>query len=299
MISQDNPAILHLVKNPQPAGPPGAAAYQRECAVCHGPDRGGTQNGPSLLDVPGRLDPATVRGTIVNGKGRMPAFAHITDVEMETLVTYIVAPPGAAFAGRGRGGPGRTFPPGPVVGSGGAQVRAVPAGGRGRAGGPRPYPEGVEQTPQYVINAYGTIGLMMKPPFTKLSRYDLNTGTIKWQVGLGDDARLAAHGITGTGVTQMRSSLIVTSAGLVFAPGGDSKLRAYDTDTGKLLWTSPALGGTIRGGHSMYQVGGRQYVLVAVSGDTPPAGQWPKQEGVTPPTGLIAFALPEGRVGSA
>ena len=293
VISQDNPAILHLVKNPQPAGPPGAAAYQRECAVCHGPDRGGTQNGPSLLDVPGRLDPATVRGTIVNGKGRMPAFAHITDVEMETLVTYIVAPPGAAFAGRGRGGPSRTFPPGPVVGSGGAQARAVPAGGRGRAGGPRPYPEGVEQTPQYVINAYGTIGLMMKPPFTKLSRYDLNTGTIKWQVGLGDDARLAAHGITGTGVTQMRSSLIVTSAGLVFAPGGDSKLRAYDTDTGKLLWTSPALAGTIRGGHSMYQVGGRQYVLVAVSGDTPPAGQWPKQEGVTPPSGFIAFALPQ------
>ena len=174
-------------------------------------------------------------------------------------------------------------------------MRPVPAGGRGRAGGPRPYPEGVEQTPQYVINAYGTIGIMMKPPFTKLSRYDLNTGTIKWQVGLGDDARLAAHGITGTGVTQMRSSLIVTSAGLIFAPGGDSKLRAYDSDSGKLLWTSPALGGTIRGGHSMYQIDGRQYVLVAVSGDTPPAGQWPKPEGVTPPTGYIAFALPDSK----
>ena len=146
--------------------------------------------------MPGRLDAATVRATIMNGKGRMAAFPHITDVEMETLVTYIVAPPGAALAGRGRGA-SRTFPPGPVVGSGGARVRPVPAGGRGRAGGPRPYPDGVEQTPQYVINAYGTIGIMMKPPFTKLSRYDLNTGTIKWQVGLGDDARLAAHGITG------------------------------------------------------------------------------------------------------
>jgi hypothetical protein len=43
----------------------------------------------------------------------------------------------------------------------------------------------------------------------------------------------------------------------------------------------------------MYQMGGRQYVLVAVSGDTPPAGQWPKEEGVTPPTGYIAFALPD------
>lgn len=55
--------------------------------------------------------------------------------------------------------------------------------------------------------------------------------------------------MTGTGVTQMRSSPIVTSAGLIFAPGGDRRLRAYDADTGTLLWTSPALGGTIRGGH--------------------------------------------------
>jgi hypothetical protein len=51
---------------------------------------------------------------------------------------------------------------------------------------------------------------------------------------------------------------------LIFAPGGDSKLRAYDSNSGKLMWTSPALDGTIRGGHSMYQIGGRQYVLVAV-----------------------------------
>ena len=132
--------------------------YRRECAVCHGPDRSGTQNGPSLLDVPGRLDAATVRSTVVTGKGRMPAFPHIDDVELETLATYLVTPAFGGLGGRGRGGANQSFPPGPVVGSGGAQVRAVPAGGRGR-GGPRPYPEGVEQTPQYVINAYGTIGV--------------------------------------------------------------------------------------------------------------------------------------------
>jgi quinoprotein glucose dehydrogenase len=136
---------------------------------------------------------------------------------------------------------------------------------------------------------------MMKPPFTKLSRYDLNTGTIKWQIGLGDDARLAAHGITGTGVTQMRSSLIVTSGGLIFAPGGDSKLRAYDSETGKLLWTSAPLGGTIRGGHSMYQMDGHQYVLLAVSGDTPPAGQWPSERGAPQATGYVAFSLPQSK----
>ena len=115
--------------------------------------------------------------------------------------------PAGAAAARARR---RRFRPDRSSASGGAQARA--AAGRGR-GGPRAYPEGVEQTPQYVIDAYGTIGVRMKPPFTSLTKYDLNTGTIKWQVGLGDDARLAALGITGTGVPQMRSSLIVTAGG--------------------------------------------------------------------------------------
>jgi quinoprotein glucose dehydrogenase len=291
VIGQNNPGILRLLEpdeTPTSAGPPGMAVYQRNCAVCHAPDRSGTENGQSLLDVPGRLDAAAVRAVIMEGRGRMPPFPHIDDVEMETLVTFLLAPPGG---GRGRGAaPARSFPPGPVVGSGGARTRETPALGRGR--GPRPYPEGVEQFPQYVINAYGTIGIMHKPPFTTLTKYDLNTGDIKWQVGLGDDARLAAHGITETGVTQMRTSLIVTAAGLIFAPGGDSKLRAYDTETGKLLWTSGPLGGTIRGGHSMYEMDGRQYVLVAASGEIPPAGRWPAEGDGELPTGYVAFALP-------
>ena len=143
---------------------------------------------------PGRLDAATVRATIMTGKGRMPAFPHIERRRDGDARRLSRGRRRAAVSADAAAAPAAaTFPPGPVVGSGGAQTRAVPAGGRGR-GGPRPYPEGVEQTPQYVINAYGTIGVMMKPPFTRLTRYDLNTGTIKWQVGLGDDARLAAHG---------------------------------------------------------------------------------------------------------
>jgi len=294
VIGQDNPGILRLLKSSDGVtGPPGFAVYQRECQVCHGLDRSGTQNGPSLLDIPGRLDAGTIRSTLTNGKGRMPAFADLNDVDMETLVTFLMAPGPGGARGR-RAGPARTFPPGPVVGSGGAQARAVTGRGRGAL---RPYPDGVEQKPRYTINAYGTIGIMMKPPFTQLTKYDLNTGTIKWQVGLGDDARLAAQGVSGTGVTQMRSSLIVTAGGLIFTPGGDSKLRAYDTDTGKELWESVALAGTIRGGHSMYEIDGRQYILVAASGDTPPAGQWPQTNGGgTLPTGYVAFALPASGV---
>ena len=289
VIGQDNPGVLKLLQPTQngPGTSPGQVVYQRECQACHGPDRAGTETGPTLLTVPGRVDPATIRALVSTGKGRMPAFPHLNDVDIENVVSYVSAPgPG----GRGRGaGPAPTFPPGPVVASGGARVRE--ATGRGR-GGPRPYPEGVEQRPQYVIDAYGTIGVRMKPPFTSLTKYDLNTGTIKWQVGLGDDARLAAFGITGTGVPQMRSSLIVTEGGLIFAPGGDSKIRAYDTDTGKVLWTA-SLGGAIRGGPSMYEMDGRQYLLVHASGDIPLSGLPPGSQAPTDlPAGYVAFALP-------
>lgn len=174
-------------------------------------------------------------------------------------------------------------------------ARPGPAG-RGR--GPRAYPEDVEQRPQYVINAYGTIGIMMKPPFTTLTKYDLNTGEIEWKVGMGDDARLAALGITGTGVTQMRSSLIVTAGKLIFAPGGDSRIRGFDSETGKVLWTA-ALGGTIRGGPSMYEVGGRQYLLVPASGEAPVAAQAPGAAPDDLPTGYVAFALPAGAATAA
>jgi quinoprotein glucose dehydrogenase len=291
VIGQDNPGVLKLLP-PKPGGAgtfPGQAVYMRECQACHGPDRAGTQNGPTLLTVAGRVSPADIRATITNGKNRMPAFAHITDVDVDALIAYLNAPiPGG---GRGRvTGPPPAFPPGPVVASGGAKAR--PGGGRGRGFGPREYPDGIEQRPQYVIDAYGTIGIMMKPPFTTLTKYNLNSGTITWQVGLGDDARLATQGVTGTGVTQMRSSLIVTAGGLIFAPGGDSKVRAYDADTGKVLWTT-ALGGIIRGGPSMYEIDGRQYLLVHASGDIADAGREP---GGDPrgdlPKGYVAYALP-------
>ena len=76
VIGQDNPGVLRLLKAGEtPAmGPPGMAAYVRDCQVCHAPDRSGTQNGPTLLDIPGRLDAATIRSTVMNGKGRRRRF---------------------------------------------------------------------------------------------------------------------------------------------------------------------------------------------------------------------------------
>ena len=58
----------------------------------------------------------------------------------------------------------------------------------------------------------------------------------------------------------------MTKGGLVFHAGGDGKVRAYDEDTGQVLWT-----GTFRGSTSgvpvSYEAKGRQYfVLISSAG---------------------------------
>ena len=54
---------------------------------------------------------------------------------------------------------------------------------------------------------------------------------------------------------------MVTESGLVFGAGGDNQVRAWDSDTGKQLWSS-RFGGSFLGSLVMYEMDGRQYLLV-------------------------------------
>jgi quinoprotein glucose dehydrogenase len=137
-----------------------------------------------------------------------------------------------------------------------------------------------------------------KPPYTTLTAYDLNTGTIKWQVPTGDDPRtIAAGGPANTGGVGARNGLIITKSGLVFLAGNDGKARAFDEDTGKVLWTGKIAGQSL-GIPSMYQVNGRQYIVFMSpaegtgGGAAGEAGPAPQAE-VDAPHGYIAFALPK------
>jgi len=297
VIGQDNPGILRLLRPGEGRGgnanlSPGQVIYQRECQRCHGPDRAGTQEGPNLVGITNLLSDADISATIREGMGRMDAFPHLTDSDIADILEFLRTPPGAA-GGRGRGrntGPAPVFPPGPVVGSGGARERTGPGPARGTF---VPYPEGVPDTPRYVINAYGTIGKHMKPPYTTITKYDLNIPAIVWQVGLGDDPELAALGMKGTGMPQMRYGAVVTDTGLYFAPGGDNKIRAYDTTNGSVLWEGD-YAGTFRGTPVMYALDGRQYLLIPAAGNRLQAGNQ-AAPGVPEagPLGYVAFALPE------
>jgi quinoprotein glucose dehydrogenase len=204
---------------------------------------------------------------------------------------------GVAAAGRaGRGARGGAapaeFPPGPVVASGPAAVRPA---GTGRAASPfgGGYPEGTDApSSRFTINGYGTIPTVVKPPYTTLTSYDLNNGTIRWQIGLGDDLRLAARGITGTGTAlQLKTGVIPTATGLVFVSSGDNKLRALDAVTGKDLWAT-SLGAPTQGSPAMYELDGHQYVLVTASETGLRYGRIAGTAPTTGPTGYIAYALP-------
>ncbi|HEX9367885.1 MAG TPA: PQQ-binding-like beta-propeller repeat protein, partial [Vicinamibacterales bacterium] len=86
VIGQNDAGVLKLLESrSNPAASPGQSVYLRECQACHGPDRGGTPIGPTLLTLTGRVDAATIRSTIVNGKGPMPGFPHLNDVDVDAL----------------------------------------------------------------------------------------------------------------------------------------------------------------------------------------------------------------------
>jgi len=127
----------------------GLAVFQRDCQVCHGADRTGTANGPSLVGIGSRLSAEELRSIVVDGKGRMPPLTHLTQIDVDAVVAYVAAADagGRGGGGRGRGAAAVTFPPGPVAESGPAVVRVnrgVMVGYGGRVGGPQAYPEGVE-----------------------------------------------------------------------------------------------------------------------------------------------------------
>jgi quinoprotein glucose dehydrogenase len=136
-------------------------------------------------------------------------------------------------------------------------------------------------------------GTIVKPPYSTLTAYDLNSGTIKWQVPAGgDDPRAVKEGAKDTGFISQRTGIITTSAGLLFHPGGDGKLRVYDSDNGRVLWTGDMPAGS-RGIPAMYEVNGRQFFVVSATSTIGGADTTSDQNAPAPVRAYVAYALPE------
>jgi quinoprotein glucose dehydrogenase len=110
--------------------------------------------------------------------------------------------------------------------------------------------------------------MLLGPPWSTRTAYDLNTGTIMWQIPVGDaiGGGLEPGNNFGDGMYHgPKSTLAVTAGGLGFAGTRDRKLRAYDKDTGKVLWSTD-LPAPSQGAPAVYDVDGREYVVVFANG---------------------------------
>jgi glucose dehydrogenase len=161
----------------------------------------------------------------------------------------------------------------------------------GRAGAP---PEKVTEG-RYVTEGFGLFPTIVNPPYTTLTAYDLNKGTIRWQIGLGDDLRLVGQGVTGTGTAgTTKGGIIPTATGLLFVTAADRKVHVYDSTSGRQL-TELQLGAATSGSPSMYELGGRQYLLVTAAGAGGRGGRGADANlpAAAGPTGIVAYALPK------
>lgn len=121
-----------------------------------------------------------------------------------------------------------------------------------------------------------------QPPWGTLTAVDLNTGQRRWQVPLGEYKALTDKGIPLTG-TDNYGGPLVTSSGLIFiAASRDEQFRAFDKETGKILWTAP-LPAAGYASASTYSVNGKQFIVIACGG-----GKLNTKSGDQ----YVAFALP-------
>ena len=126
------------------------------------------------------------------------------------------------------------------------------------------------------------------PPWTSLTAYDLNEGTIRWQIPLGEVPELAAKGIRNTGSHFPKVGPVVTAGGLIFTGTRDRKVRALDVTTGKVLWEHE-LDAALEGMPAVYEVAGRQYLVFCAAAPVKlNAAPLEKIRGA-----YVAFALPK------
>jgi quinoprotein glucose dehydrogenase len=214
----------------------GRNAYAGFCSSCHGMDRRGSTHmgaAPSLVGIGARLTREGIEKVILEGRGRMEGFPWLPRFRPEqyaALLSFLLASEEEIAA----------------LENAPAEQVVYNHTGYNRFEDGEGYPA-------------------IKPPWGTLSAVDLSRGEIKWQVPLGEYKELTARGVPQTG-TENFGGPAVTAGGLVFiGASADEKIRAFDRDTGAVLWEAdlPASGFATP---SVYAVDGKQYVVIACGG---------------------------------
>jgi quinoprotein glucose dehydrogenase len=235
----------------------------------------------------------------------MPAFPQLDESKVRSIYSFLTA--GGAVTARNASSV-ESKPKvvsGPVVASGGApggqklrQVVGLAAARQGPNDYGLPYPQGVgASATRYFIPPGWGLGTpyAISPPWSSIIAYDLNKGTVKWKIAVGQDEEAAKVGGKNTGMLRsQRHGMIVTSTGLLFCTSRDGKIYAFDADNGKELWAGKLPTGT-QGLPSMYEVNGRHYLVVSAT--TPVSfgrSEGGNRSAASPPQGgYVVYSLPK------
>ncbi|NOT07728.1 MAG: PQQ-binding-like beta-propeller repeat protein [Gemmatimonadales bacterium] len=109
---------------------------------------------------------------------------------------------------------------------------------------------------------------LVKPPYGTLTAFDLNRGSIRWQITLGDTPNVRFHpqlrslNLPPLGVAGAPGPL-VTKSGLVFLSGGGKVFYAIDGSTGEVKWSWPLEEAGYSNPMTYRTARGRQFIVLA------------------------------------
>ncbi len=205
----------------------GHQIYLQNCASCHGIDRKGVP--PVYPNVEKLTKSRSEIETIIkSGNNIMPAFSHLGEDELQSVVDYLLIEKTEVVDSVSKG-----------------KFRFLHAG-YDRFNDDQGYPA-------------------IAPPWGTLNAIDLTTGNFVWKKPLGEYPELVKQGMSNTG-TLNYGGAVATAGGIVFiAATADEKIRAFEKISGKLLWEYklPAGGYATP---SIYMYNGRQYLVIVAGG---------------------------------
>ncbi len=212
----------------------GISLYRTHCATCHGINRGGDGHVfPAINNLQSKYTKESLKAFVLKGKGVMPAFSHLSDKDRDAIARYVLD-----LLERTDEEKKGNFERDPDI--------LYSNTGYNRFLTPEGYPA-------------------IQPPWGTLNAIDLNSGDTKWKTPLGEFKELKEKGVPPTG-TENYGGGVNTAGGLIFiAASRDEKFRAFDKETGKILfeYDLPA------GGYAtpaVYEVDAKQFVVVACGG---------------------------------
>jgi quinoprotein glucose dehydrogenase len=211
----------------------GRRLYQTNCMSCHGQQREGSGNFPSLVGVEKKYSLQQFHSLLQSGRRMMPAFRQLNENERAAIASFVLSDKKAAV---------KKF-----VNETNNDVFKLP----------------------YSITGYNkflssTGKPALAPPWGTINAIDLSTGNYIWKQTLGNDT--AFKNATAPTGTENYGASVVTKGGLLFiAATKDGRIRAFNKRTGKVLWEYrlPAPGFATP---AVYEVDGKQFIVIACGG---------------------------------